>query len=99
MLGIGRRAVLTDRRTRGIVGVEAVVTLGTQRAKLTEPERVVVAAMGLDVICDGCGHHAAGLKADAAQRFGVELMTTSPFPARGTVPTMNYRTMWHWSPL
>jgi hypothetical protein len=73
MLGIGRRAVLTDRRTRGIVGVEAVVTLGTQRAKLTEPERVVVAAMGLDVICDGCGHHAAGLKADAAQRFGVEL--------------------------
>jgi len=63
MLGIGRRAVLTDRRTRGIVGVEAVMTLGAKAPKLAEPECIVVAAMRFDVIRDRRRRHATGLQA------------------------------------
>jgi hypothetical protein len=51
--------------------------------------------MRFDVICDGCRHDATALQAQRTQRLEPELMTAPAFPAHGTVPTMNFRTVRH----
>jgi len=63
MVRIGRRAVLADRRARGIVGVQPVVAVGAQAAELAEPERGEVAAMRLDMVGDSRRRDAAGFQA------------------------------------
>ena len=45
-----RRAILTDRRARGIGGVEPVVAVGAQAAEWAEPERGEIATMRRVVI-------------------------------------------------
>src|SRR5215471_987526 len=95
MLGIGRRSVLTDRRTRGIVGVEAVVAVGAEAPERAEPECIEIAAMGFDMVRDRCRHDAIALKAKRAQRFDHELMTASPLPARGAIPAVDFGTVRH----
>jgi len=66
MARVGRRAVLANRCARGIVGVQAVVTVGAQAAERAEPECVVVATMRRDVVGDGCWGDAACLQAQPA---------------------------------
>jgi hypothetical protein len=69
MVRIGRRAILADRRARVVRVVEPVVAVGAKAAQLAEPERSNVASVRLDVVGNGRGRYAAGVKADPAERL------------------------------
>jgi len=95
MTRIGRRAVLAHRDTRGIVGVEPVMTVGTQAAELAQPERGEIAMMRRVVIGDARRRDVASLQAEPTQGLDHELMTAAALPARGAVPTVDFRTVRH----
>ena len=69
MVRIGRRAVLADRRARGIVGVQPVVAVGAQAAELAEPERGEIASVRHEMVGDGRWHDAACFQAKPTQWF------------------------------
>jgi hypothetical protein len=73
------------------------MTLGAKRTKRAEPECIEVAVMRLDMICDSRRRDAAGLEAQAAQGFDAQLVRPAALPGCGAVPTMNFRTMRHYS--
>src|SRR5262249_53326128 len=95
MFRVGRRAILADRRARGIVGVESVVAVGTQAAELAKPECGEITPMRRDVIGDGRWCDAPGLQAESAQWLDPELMRAAAYPASSTIPAMNFPTVWH----
>lgn len=95
MARVRRGAILAHRGARGIVGVQPVVAIGAQAAKLTQPERIEVAAMRRDVIRDGRRRYVACLQAQPAQRLDHELMGSAAVPAGGAIPAMNFRTVRH----
>src|SRR5262245_45424019 len=96
MVRIRRRAVLADRGARGVVRtVEPIVAVGAKAAKLTEPERGVVASMRHDMISNGRRRHAAGFQAKPTQWLDHELMPPAAAPARGAIPAIDFRTIRH----
>jgi hypothetical protein len=95
MLGVGRRAIGADRRTRGIGAVERIVALGAQASERAEPDGVVVATVRLDVVGHGRRRDVAGLETEATERLDPELMAAAALPARGAVPAMDIRTVRH----
>jgi hypothetical protein len=95
MARVGRRAILSDRRARGIVGVEPVMAIGAQAAERTQLERGEVASVWWVVIGDARRRDVASLQAEPTQRLDHELMPPAPLPACGAIPAMNFRTVRH----
>src|SRR5215831_18019346 len=51
--------------------------------------------MRRDVVGDRCWHDTIGLQAKPAQWLDTQLMRSAALPARGPIPAVNFRTMWH----
>src|SRR5262249_59816831 len=60
-----------------------------------EPERGEIAMMRRVVIGDARRRDVASLQAEPTQRLDHELMTAAALPARGAVPTVDFRTVRH----
>ena len=58
---------------------------GAERLEVAAPEQVDVAAMGPDVVGGGGGGGDAAVEAEAAERFGAELVGAEGAPAGGGV--------------
>jgi len=95
MARVGRRAVLADRRARGIVGVQAVVAVGAQAAERAQLERGEVVSVWWVVIGDGRWRDVPGFQAEPTQWFDHQLMRSAALPACGAVPAVDVRRVRH----
>src|SRR5262249_45249989 len=91
MVGVGRGAVLADRRARAIGAIEPVVAVGAQAAELAKPERCEVASVRRDMVDDGRGRDEASLQAEPTQWLDHELMRSAACPAGGAIPSVDQR--------
>lgn len=89
MPGIGRPACGIDAILIAVQvdhSLATVVTLKAKRLNGTEPELVVVATVGDDVIGHASHRRNAAIQAHLAEWLELELMLSPSIPARGPVP-------------